>query len=246
VSPLILTRAGGRYYEIFVGETTRSYQDAVFSAEPIYRRDLVSGDTTVLWKDPKISDWEKVYLAKNPAAQLLDPGDDNDQDAVSLSATGESDILGVVGPYVLYTHSATIESPDTERADTARGVLDMRIAKPVSIASIVGDTASISGGGIREKDLTRWPHHGYDVIARYDSERHQSEMLIRDQSSHLFKLGYVNSRVPRIFWLDEPRVDARTRSAIAQAFEGALSDEEMSQLVARRHTRSGSLPALTQ
>ena len=246
VSPLILTRAGGRYYEIFVGETTRSYQDAVFSAEPIYRRDLVSGDTTVLWKDPKIGDWEKLYLAKNPAAQLLDPGDGDDQDAVALSATGESDILGVVGPYVLYTHSATIESPDVERADTARGVLDVRIGKPVSIASIVGDTASISGGGIREKDLTRWPHRGYDVIARFDPARRQSEMLIRDQSSHLFKLGYVNSRVPRIFWLDEPRVDARTRSAIAQAFEGAISDEEMTQLVARRHTRSSSLPAVTQ
>ena len=78
VSPLILTRTAGRYYEIFVGETTRSYQDAIFSAEPIYRRDLLSGDTTVLWKDPKINDWEKFYLAKNPAAQLLDPGDDND------------------------------------------------------------------------------------------------------------------------------------------------------------------------
>src|SRR5215210_196003 len=51
VSPLILTRAGDKYYEVFVGESTRSYQDAIFSAEPIYRRDLVTGDTTVLWQD---------------------------------------------------------------------------------------------------------------------------------------------------------------------------------------------------
>lgn len=234
VSPLILTRAGGHYYEIFVGETTRSYQDAVFSAEPIYRRDLLTGDTTLLWQDPRIRDWEKLYLAKNPSAQLLDPDDDNDQDAVALSATGESDILGVVGPYVLYTHSATIESSDLEKADTARGVLDVRIAKPVSIAKIVSDSASITGGGISDHGLTRWPHKGYEVIARFDAERRQSEMMIRDARHHLFKLGYVNSRVPRIFWLDEPRVDARTRTAIAEAFEGALSDEELTQLVSLR------------
>jgi len=121
-----------------------------------------------------------------------------------------------------------------ERADTARGVLDVRIAKAVSLASIVGDTASISGGGIREKDLTRWPHQGYDVIARFDSQRRQSEMLIRDAKHHLFKLGYVNSRAPRIFWLDEPRVDARVRTAISEAFEGALSDDELTQLVSLR------------
>ena len=231
VSPLILTRAGGRYYEVFVGETTRSYQDAVFSAEPIYRRDLVSGDTTPLWEDTKISAWEKLYLARNPTAQLLDPDDDENSDAVALSATGEADILGVVGPYVLYTHRSTIESSDMERADTARGILDVRLAKTVPITAIVGDTASISGGGVREHNFTRWRHSGYDVLARFDSTRRQSEMMLRDARHRVWKLGYVNSRVPRIFWLDEPRVDARVRTAITRAFEGALSDDEMSQLV---------------
>ena len=68
VSPLILTRAGGRYYEVFVGENTRSYEDAVFTAEPIYRRDLITGDSTLLWQDPRIDAWERVYLARHPSA----------------------------------------------------------------------------------------------------------------------------------------------------------------------------------
>ena len=238
VSPLILTRAGGRYYEVFVGETTRSYQDAVFSAEPIYRRDLITGDTTPLWEDTKISAWEKVYLARNPSARLLDPADDDNPDAVALSATGEADILGVVGPYVLYTHRSTIESSDMERADTARGILDVRLAKTVPITAIVGDTASISGGGIRERNFMRWRHSGYDVLARFDSTRRQSEMMLRDARHRVWKLGYVNSRVPRIFWLDGPRVDARIRTAITRAFEGALSDDETSQLA---HSPGGSI-----
>ena len=232
VSPLILTRAGGRFYEVFVSETTRSYQDAVFSAEPIYRRDLVTGDTTLLWEDPKIKSWEKIYLARNPSAQLLDPDEDSDDAAVALSATGEADIIGVVGPYVLYSHRSTIESSEMEQGDTTRGILDVGLAKPVGVTSLVSDSATISGGAVREGDLTRWRHHGYDVLARFDTTRRQSEMMLRDSRHHVWKLGYVNARLPRIFWLDEPRVDARIRPALVQAFEGALSDEEMSQLVA--------------
>jgi hypothetical protein len=229
VSPLILTRAGGRYYEVFVGESTRSYTDAVFSAEPIYRRDLMTGDTTVLWQDPKINAWENVYLARNPSARLLDPDDDN-EDAVSLSATGESDIIGVVGKYVLYTHRSMIQNAEIERADTARGIIDVGLGKDVPISTLAHDTASIVGGGIREKGVTRWRHKGYEVIARFDPERAQTEMSLKDNRRHLWRLGYVNSLVPRIYWLDEPRIDARVRTALAQAFEGAMSDEDLSQL----------------
>lgn len=250
VSPLILTRAGGRYYEVFVAETTRSYLDAVFSAEPIYRRDLVTGDTTLLWEDSKISAWEKVYLARNPSAQLLDPDDDSDDGDVALSATGEAEIVGVVGPYVLYSHRSTIQSSEMEQADTARGILDVGLAKSVVVAQLVSDTASISGGAVREGGLTRWRHAGYDVLARFDSTRRQSEMMLRDSRHRVWKLGYVNSRVPRIFWLDEPRVDARVRPALVQAFEGALSDEEMSQLVSgprlEKRRRVGSPAARLQ
>ena len=250
VSPLILTRAGGRYYEVFVSETSRSYQDAVFTAEPIYRRDLVTGDTTLLWEDKKISTWEKVYLSRNPAAQLLDPDEDGDDADVALSATGEADIVGVVGPYVLYSHSSMIQSPDMEQGDTTRGILDVGLAKSVGVASLVHDSASISGGGVREGEFTRWRHAGYDVLARFDSTRLQSEMMLRDSRHRLWKLGYVNSRVPRIFWLDEPRVDARVRPALVQAFEGALSDEEMAQLVAgpgpEKRRRLGSPAARLQ
>jgi len=232
VSPLILTRSRGRYYEVFVGESTRSYTDAIFSAEPIYRRDLMTGDTTVLWQDPKINAWENVYLANNPSARLLDPDDDND-DAVALSATGESDILGVVGQYVLYTHRSMIQNAELERADTARGIIDVGLAKDVPISVLARDTASITGGGVREKGVTRWHHKGYEVIAKFDVERAQTEMILKDSRRHTWRLGYVNSPVPRIYWLDEPRIDSRVRTAIAQAFEGAMSDEDLSQLASR-------------
>jgi hypothetical protein len=236
VSPLILTRAGGRYYEVFVGENTRSYEDAVFTAEPIYRRDIITGDSTLLWQDAKIDAWERVYLARHPRARLLDP-DSEGGDDVSLSATGEADILGVVGPYLLYTHRSTLETDRAEQSDSARGVIDIRVGKPVAIAALAGDTAALSDGGVREGGVVRWKHSGYDVIARYDTTRSQTHVVLRDLRRHEWTLGFVNSAVPRIFWLDEPRVDARVRTAITQAFEDAMSDEDNTQLVSRERSR---------
>lgn len=231
VSPLILTRAGGRFYEVFVGQSTRSYEDALFSGEPIYRRDLVTGESTLLWQDERISAWERAYLASHPAARLLDP--DEESDDVSVFATGESEILGIVGPFILYTHRSNLENLHSQRADTARGVIDVRIGKPVPIAALAIDTAAMSDGGVRENGGLRWRHAGYDVIARLDTTRNETQVILRDLRKNHWTLGYVKSPVPRIFWLDEKRVDPRIRSAIGDAFDGALSDEDLTQLASR-------------
>src|SRR5688572_465694 len=85
-SPLILTNADDRFYEVYVGEVTRSYEDAIFTREPIYSRDLVSGQSRLLYEDKRISAWEKSYLSGNPHARLLDPDEDGTE-AVTIAAT---------------------------------------------------------------------------------------------------------------------------------------------------------------
>ena len=50
-SPLILTSADNRFYEVYVDEETRSYEDAIFTREPIYSRDLLSGRKKLLWEE---------------------------------------------------------------------------------------------------------------------------------------------------------------------------------------------------
>ena len=84
---------------------------------------------------------------------------------------------------------------------------------------------------MREADQVRWRHSGYDVIAKWDEERGESEMVIRDLRGHEWPLGYVSVRLPRIFWLDQPRVDAKLRTALANAFDDARSDDIDTQLV---------------
>jgi hypothetical protein len=241
-SPLILTNADSRFYEVYVEEVTRSYDDAVFTREPIYSRDLLSGKKRVLYEDNKVAAWEKMYLTANPRARLLDPDEDANDD-VSISATGESDILGVAGPYVLYDRRITLEKSDFEQSDSSRGAIDIRSGKTVPLNSLVRDTSVLGAGAVRDGDAVKWRHAGYDVIARYDTTRAETVVALRDLRGHEWPLGYVDSRLPRIFWLDQPRVDSRLRAALNHAFDDAREHDEDAQFVTQKKKSQSRAPA---
>ncbi len=243
-SPIILTSADNRFYEVYVGEVTRSYEDAIFIREPIYRKDLLSGDSKLLFEDTRISAWERTYLEGNPGARLLDPEEDGDED-IAVSATGEAEILAVAGPYVLFDRWATLERSDFQEADSARTAIDIRSGAAISLSAMVRDTAALGPGASRDKGGVRWRHSGYDVVARYDEKRDETAIILRDLKGHEWGLGYVDTRMPRIFWLDAPRVDTTLRNALATAFEEARADDEGTSLV-RGDTRRKQGARLTR
>jgi len=72
-SPLILARTGGRYYEIFVGEIDRSFPRALLSGERVFRRELATGDSAVIYDDTTVVRLSDEYHRKHPTAQLLGP-----------------------------------------------------------------------------------------------------------------------------------------------------------------------------
>lgn len=228
-SPLILTSANNRFYEVYVGEVTRSYDDALFTREPIYSRDLLSGREKLLWEELKVAEWETAYLKGNPNARLLDPEDDGAD--INTAASAESDILAVVGPYILYDRRVSFERPNFQQADSSREAIDIRSGAQVELSALVRDSSILGAGAVREMDKVRWRHSGYDVIARWDEERAESEVVLRDLRGHEWPLGYVSARLPRIFWLDQPRVDHRVRTALAEAFDDARADDVDTHLV---------------
>ena len=242
-SPLILTSADSRFYEVYVEQVTRSYEDAVFTREPIYRRDLLTGRKKVIYEDNKVASWEKMYLTGNPQARLLDPEEDGSDD-VSVAATAESDIVGVAGPYVLYNRRILLERSDFQQADSSRGAIDIRTGETVPITSLVRDTALLGAGGVREGNDIIWKHAGYSVIARYDTAQAQTAVALRDLRGHEWPLGYVDSRLPRVFWLDQPRADAKLRTALSNAFEDAREQDEDEQFASRRTKPSRPLVQL--
>jgi hypothetical protein len=220
---------------VYVDEVSRSYEDAIFTREPIYRRDLLTGRKKLLYEDAKVASWEKAYLTGNPQARLLDPDEDGSDD-VSVSATAESDIVGVAGPYVLYNRRITLEKADFQESDSSRGAIDIRTGETVPISSLVRDTALLGAGGVRDGNAIRWNHAGYSVIARYDTAQAETSVALRDLRGHEWPLGYVDSRLPRVFWLDQPRADAKLRTALNNAFEDAR-EQDVDEQFASRKTR---------
>lgn len=233
-SPLILARTGGRYYEVFVGEIDRSFPRALFSGERVFRRDLTSGDSAVIYDDTAIVQMAADYRRRHPRAPLLGPEDDPDN-VIDVSAVGETDILNVLGPYVALEHRLSIERSDEHgEDDTTRAVIDLRNGKPVELDRILRDSTVQEAAGEGGLSNRRWRHDGYDVISRYDSAHQQNALAMRDHRGREWKLGLVASSYVQIFWLDKPKVDARTRHALSRAFNDATAYGERLQQVSRK------------
>ena len=237
-SPLILARSAGRYYEIFVSEIDRSFPRALLSGERVFRRELASGDSTVIYDDTAIVRMSVDYHRRHPAAPLLGPNDDPEDD-VDVSAVGETDILNVLGPYVAIEHRLSVERPDDhDQNDTTRAVIDLRSGKTVALDRMLRDSTVREAAGEGGFVNRRWRHDGYDVLSHYDSAQKANALSLRDRRGREWKLGYVASSFVQIFWLDKPRLDAQTRHALARAFNDATAYGERMQQVSRKKGHS--------
>ena len=234
-SPLILARTGSRYYEVYVVEIDRSFPKALFSGERVFRRELASGDSAMIYDDTTIVGMAAQYRQRHPQAPILGP-DDDPEDDIDVSAVGETDILNVLGPYVALEHRLSIERADDHgEDDTTRAVIDLRNGKPVALDRMLRDSTVQEAAGEGGLALRRWRHDGFDVISRYDSATKSNALAMRDRRGREWKLGLVASSFVQIFWLDKPRVDARTRHALARAFNDATTYGERIQQVSRKH-----------
>ncbi len=234
-SPLILARTGGRYYEVYVVEIDRSFPKALFSGERVFRRELASGDSAMIYDDTTIVGMATQYRQRHPQAPILGP-DDDPEDDIDISAVGETDILNVLGPYVALEHRLSIERADDHgEEDTTRAVIDLRNGKPVALDRMLRDSTVQEAAGEGGLALRRWRHDGFDVISRYDSTHKQNALAMRDRRGREWKLGLVASSFVQVFWLDKPRLDARTRHALARAFNDATTYGERIQQVSGKH-----------
>jgi len=236
-SPLILARTGGKYYEIFVTEIDRSFPKALLSGERIFRRDLASGDSTLIYDDTAVVHLAEQYHRDHPRAPLLGPDDDPDDD-IDITAVGETDVLNVLGPYVAIEHRLSIERSDEhDLDDTTRAVIDLRNGKPVELDRMLRDPSVQEAAGEGGMVNRRWKHDGYDVVSRYDTAHKMNALAMRDRRGREWKLGLVATSFVQIFWLDKPRVDAQTRHALARAFNDATAYGESIQQVSLELSR---------
>lgn len=139
--PLVLARYGGRWYEVYSADDDRSYDDAMLVGTRLYRRDILTGDSAVVFADTTVPRIADAYARSHPDERPLTPDEDGEADP-SQQATAELDILDVFGPYLSYEYrvDASTRGGRSWRS-TRRGVIDLRSGKPSSASDVFGSSA---------------------------------------------------------------------------------------------------------
>lgn len=139
-SPMVLARLDGRFRELYVVDEDRSFENALFVGQRLYQRDLVSGDSTEVFRDTLVTSLAERYERRNPEARQLAPDEDTAEEP-STQATAEVSVLSVHGPFLsLEYHADTSGVGDETWHMTRHAVVDLRTGKQVTLTDVLGAT----------------------------------------------------------------------------------------------------------
>lgn len=143
-SPILLARIDGRFHEVYVTDDERLYEDATFIGQRVWRRDLVRGDSLLVFEDTLAPAMARRWAADHADARLLDRAESSAEEPLA-SATVEVAVIAVHGPYLSLEYHADVES-EHEKAwhTTRRSVVDLRSGRQVSLAELFGSPGARS------------------------------------------------------------------------------------------------------
>ena len=137
-APLVLANYDSRFYEIYSADDDYSYPDAILVGERLYRRDLLTGDSLLVFADTTVPRIAREYAAAHPDERPLGPDDDGDANP-STNVTAEVDVLDVYGPHLSFEYHVDVELPGRPAwHSTRRGVLDLHTGKEESVGDLFG------------------------------------------------------------------------------------------------------------
>ena len=134
--PLVLARYGGRWFEVYSADDDRSFNDALLVGQFLYKRDLVTGDSSLVFADTVVPRMAEAYARGHPDEKPLTPDEDGQSDP-SQQATAELDIVDVYGPFLSYEYRLDVSSRGMNPWHTTRrGVVDLRSGKSAAVGDL--------------------------------------------------------------------------------------------------------------
>jgi hypothetical protein len=141
-SPILLARYDGRFYEVYSADDDYSFENALLVGTRLYRRDILSGDSALVFADTAVPSEAVRYARAHPGERRVGPDEEVDPDAPT-SATAEVDVLEVFGPYLSYEYRADMTIPGRRPSRTTRqGVIDLRTGRQRTLADLFGAPAA--------------------------------------------------------------------------------------------------------
>lgn len=220
--PMTLAHFGGRFHEVFVADLDRSFDDAIFTGERVYVRDLQTNDSSLVYDDTAIIAIAARHARTYPDAAPLEPGDDTPT-SPDITATGETDILQIRGPYALLEHRVEYDMPAGDQHDTVHTAVDLRTGAAATPEAMARDSATEDANLVSRVPRT-WARKGYALNARGIDDG-SVLLTLYDRSHDSWELLRVSAH-PRVYWLDNPPISAASRRALMRAFNSAAAYDE--------------------
>src|SRR5690242_7849249 len=151
-APLTLAQFDGRFFEIYLADDDRSYQDALLVGLRVYRRDLLKGDSSLVFEDSVVPRIAREYGAAHPGAHRLTPEEDGAEDP-STQAMADLQVVDVHGPYLSFEYHVDVTTRGGEPWHaTRRGVIDLRSGHAARVADLFAPAvaAALVDSGKRE------------------------------------------------------------------------------------------------
>ena len=176
-SPLHLARFRGRYYEVYITDDDRSYTDALIVGQQMYKRDLLSDDSALVFEDTTISGIARWYGREHPRDHPLEADEEPDAEP-HVTAQSELNTVAQHGQYLSYEYKADLTVTGSEEWHTVRrGVVDLRDAAMPTVADIFG---ARNGQYILRRGRTLFAQARDSLRASRDSSAHDAARAIGD------------------------------------------------------------------
>ena len=150
-APLDLARIDGRFFEIYVVDDDHSFQGADLIGQRVYRRDLQTGDSTVLFTDSIVPQLALEYERAHPDDHRLGVHEQPDEQPL-LRATATLDLDAAHGRFFSYSLHTDIErGRATPWHSSRRGVIDVERGGGATVENVSGGDAA---GIVRTRDAS--------------------------------------------------------------------------------------------
>lgn len=137
-APLRLAQVDGRFVELYVADDDHSFQDAIFVSQRVYARDLISGDSTVIWRESRVLNAAVSWGQLHPDAVPLGPDDEEEQRPLRRHVVDVA-LLGVHDRWLsIRTHEDIETRREPLKHQTARAVIDVTSGAQTSLGELFG------------------------------------------------------------------------------------------------------------